>query len=524
MAYIKHTAIHTTPRAHLKYILNPGKNEDMKYSTAICCTNDFVAACEDFKEIYEAFANNKFDNYKKRKNENVRIHSYIQSFDESVSPEMAHQIGVEWAKAMFGEDRPVIISTHTNTGHCHNHIAVCAYDVKGNRWLADKVTYQLARDVSDRICLEHGLRIIQNPKKRSTINYKEWDARKKGYSWKVRMADVIDKLIISPDVTDINSLIIKMKERGYVFTNEKRMIAKPTNVKYGCSIAKLGYGYSMEMLQQRISNKQNEFAGRKISALLGIQVEYAVTIREKQIEVYRSHSAINDVTYAELKRSAELLCYIQENHIHSIDDMKTVVKKAEVKADQLMHKYTRMEKNQKLLELLDKYGDEYDRLLNTTNRNIHQQKRLEELYGILVHGGILCRDTHSPDWLAKLKNTLREELSGQKELFAEMNKANRKYSQAKEYLHDLEKTLETDFDRIRKQEHLREQIEMYHQGYEPQEDGTFILEHEPIMERNTEIDYLATLEEKRKRAEEVHRIITEQREREKRRNYDYYSR
>lgn len=233
MAYIKHTAIHTTPRAHLKYILNPGKNEDMKYSTAICCTNDYAAACEDFKEIYEAFAKDKFDNRTKSKYESVRIHSYIQSFDESVSPETAHQIGVEWAKAMFGENRPVIISTHTNTGHCHNHIAVCAYDVKGNRWFGDQYTYNLAKEVSDRICLEHGLSIIKNPKKHSSINYKEWDSRKKGCSWKVKMADVIDRLIVHDDVTDITSLIKKMRECGYVFTNEKRMIAKPANVKYG---------------------------------------------------------------------------------------------------------------------------------------------------------------------------------------------------------------------------------------------------------------------------------------------------
>ena len=68
MAYIKHTAIHTTPMKHLKYILNPGKNEDMKYSTAICCTNDYAAACEDFKEIYEADqadgGAHKYDDYK----------------------------------------------------------------------------------------------------------------------------------------------------------------------------------------------------------------------------------------------------------------------------------------------------------------------------------------------------------------------------------------------------------------------------------------------------------------------------
>ena len=43
MAYIKHTAIHTTPKAHLKYILNPSKNEDLKYTTAICCTNELNA-------------------------------------------------------------------------------------------------------------------------------------------------------------------------------------------------------------------------------------------------------------------------------------------------------------------------------------------------------------------------------------------------------------------------------------------------------------------------------------------------
>lgn len=290
MAYIKHRAIHVTPRAHLKYILDPGKNEEMKFSTAICCTNDFEAVCEDFRQLYEMFSDDKFDNYRKSKNNHVRIHSYIQSFDESVSAETAHQIGVEWTKAMFGENRPVIISTHTNTGHCHNHIAVCPFDVYGNRWLATKKTYQLARDVSDRICLEHGLSIIENPKQNKSLTYAEWFAKRNGSSLKTKMADIIDRLIIDEAVTDIDSLILKMKERGYIFTNEKRLIAKPQGVKYGCCISKLGYGYSMEMLQIRIENKQNEFIGRKISAYLGMQVELAVTIRENQRDVYRSQS------------------------------------------------------------------------------------------------------------------------------------------------------------------------------------------------------------------------------------------
>ena len=53
MAYVKHTAIHTTPKAHLKYILNPDKNEKMKYVTGICCGDDLETAYDNFKEIFE---------------------------------------------------------------------------------------------------------------------------------------------------------------------------------------------------------------------------------------------------------------------------------------------------------------------------------------------------------------------------------------------------------------------------------------------------------------------------------------
>ncbi len=523
MAYIKHRAIHVTPRAHLKYILNPGKNEEMKYSTAICCTNDFEAVCEDFREIYEMFSDDKFDNYRKRKNDHVRIHSYIQSFDESVSPETAHQIGVEWAKAMFGENRPVIISTHTNTGHCHNHIAACPFDVYGNRWLANKKTYQLARDISDRICLEHGLSIIENPRQNKSLNYAEWAAKRNGCSWKNKMADVIDKLIVSDNVTDIDSFILKMKKRGYIFTNEKRMIAKPPNVKYGCCVAKLGYGYSLEMLKLRIDNKQNEFTGRKISAYLGLQVEFAVSIRENQLDVYRSQGN-ERISYYQVKRTAELLCYIHENHIYSVDDMKAVVRKLEQKDDKLLKRYMLLEKEKKLLDLLNKYGDEYACLQVTPNKNKQQRERFEELYNILLNGGLLGYDTHSENWLSKLKNKFKSDLSEIDSVSAELRKANSEYYQAQVNLSELEKVLETDFDRIRKQKLLRKQIEMYHQGFEPQGDGTFRQETEPSVQRNAEIAYL---QEKQRRSEEQRRkseLEQQEQARERRRKNSYYSR
>ena len=306
------------------------------------------------------------------------------------------------------------------------------------------------------------------------------------------------------------------------------MIAKPANVKYGCSIAKLGYGYSMEMLQTRIANKQNEFAGIKISAFLGVQVDYAVTVREKQIELYRSRSILSNISYAEVRRTMELLNYVHDNHIHSVDDMKVIVSDAEMKVEKLSKKYFFLEKQEKLLALLNEYGSEYDRLLNHTDRNAAQQKRLEELYRKLIHAGLCGYDTHSPDWLSKLKNTIQQRLTERKDVLAQMNRASREYSQAKRNLYDLERTLETDFDRISKQEHLRKQIEMYHQGYELQEDGTYAKNPEATEIRNAELDYLAKLEEEKQRQAEMEYLLElekheerERQERARRRSYGH---
>ena len=515
MAYVKHSAIHTTPKGHLKYILNPDKNEKMKYVTGICCGDDLETAYDNFKEIFEKYNSEKFDDCKLSKKSgkrHIRIHSYTQSFDSSVSPEEAHRIGVEWVKKVSGVNRPIIVSTHVNTNCVHNHIAVCPYDLDGIRWHSNYKTLQFVRKRSDEICLEHGLDIIRNPKKKSTISYKEHDARKKGYSWKVKMADTIDRLIHNDDVTDIYSLIEKMKEYGYTFINESRMIAKPKGVKYGCCIAKLGFGYSYQMLMERISNKQNEFVGRKISAFVGFQVELAVSIREKQLDVYRT-PVIYYPTYAEVKRSFETLNFIHSNHIHSLDDMKSCLSAANHKEDFAMHRYFSLANKKEQLKTLEYLGDEYARLLKTENRDEAQQKRLEKLHWqLMISGGISGWDTHMDNWLPKLKDKLRNDLKQLDSLAAEMSRTSKERTNAEISLAYLENFLKSDYDRIREQEQLRIQIENYHNGLEPQEDGTYKAEPEPTAERNAEFVYLDMREEQHRRAEEQRRRDARQRE------------
>lgn len=458
MAYVKHTAIHTTPKVHLKYILNPEKNEKMKYVTGICCGDDLETAYDNFKEIFEKYNDEDFDNCKSSKKsgkKHIRIHSYTQSFDSSVSPKEAHRIGVEWAKKVFGENRPIIVSAHSNTDHCHNHIAVCPYDLDGIRWHSNRKTLDFVRKRSDEICLEHNLDIIRNPKRKSTISYKEHDARKKGCSWKIQMADTIDRLILQNDVTDIYSLIEKMRECGYTFTNESRLVAKPKGVKYGCNIAKLGFGYSYQMLMERISNKQNEFVGRKISAFVGFQVELAVSIREKQYEVYRAPER-NYPLYADLQRTVDVLNFVHNNHIHSLDDMEKVLKTANRMEDVAMNKYFKCAEKKEQLKTLNYLGDEYARLLKMENRDEAQQKRLEKLHWQLVeNGGIGGWNTHEESWLPKLKEKLKNDLKELDSLGSELGRTSAERTKAEaayEYLQDF---LKSDYDKIREQEILR---------------------------------------------------------------------
>lgn len=70
-----------------------------------------------------------------------RLHHYIQSFKPSeVTLEEAHKIGVEWAKKVFGENHQVLITTHIDKSHIHNHFAVTAFDLNGKQWYGNKET------------------------------------------------------------------------------------------------------------------------------------------------------------------------------------------------------------------------------------------------------------------------------------------------------------------------------------------------------------------------------------------------
>ena len=126
----------------------------------------------------------------------VRFYHYVQSFRicEEITPQEAHEIGMEFAKS-FG-NREVLVATHIDREHIHNHLVVCAYDLEsGIKLHNNKFFLGELRDRSDEICKAHGLSVLEkyDPKKKSSRpDPKEYRAAVNGNSWKIQLCVAID--------------------------------------------------------------------------------------------------------------------------------------------------------------------------------------------------------------------------------------------------------------------------------------------------------------------------------------------
>ena len=315
--------------------MNRVKTNGMELVTGLNVTADLDFAYNEFSRVFEKYARKRF--CKKSitgGKEKVRLHHYIQSFKpDEISPEEAHKIGVEWAEKVFGTNHQVLVTTHVNCQHIHNHFAVAAFDLEGKKWYGNKTSLKRCRDVSDKICKSYGLSIIENPTYKSNQKYADWLARQKNISWKAKLCDDIDKIILREDVKSVEDLAECLREKYYAVTLKKYLSIKVSENRKAIRSYRLGDGYAIEELQYRIENKNREISLSVVASYQGVQREYAMCLRKLQIMVYRKPDNSHNVTFSELRKNAELLTYLCDNNIHSEEDFQNMVNAAAEKSD-----------------------------------------------------------------------------------------------------------------------------------------------------------------------------------------------
>lgn len=368
MAVVCHvSSIKASPLALLKYVTGESKDEPAKYITGLNCSEEPDSAYLEMALCYNKYSGEKFS---KKPNGNgkqkIKMHHYVMSFQKGeITAEKAHEIGLEWARKVFGNDHQILVATHVDTDHIHVHFAVNAYNLKGEHWIDNKKTLKQCRDISDKIMKSHHLSVIENPKFKHNHKYTEWLARQNGTSWKEKLCDDIDRIVLMENVKTITDLVNELIKCGYAVRQGKYLSVKPLYLENRKPVRtlNLGDGYGLEELEYRINNKDREMSFDKILSYEGIQREYALCLRCLQIRFNRKDSIIKKTTYGELRRTSNLLCFMSENNIHSKDDFENVVNKVAEESDEVIERYKSMQAKIKDYEFVIKHGPRFLELL-----------------------------------------------------------------------------------------------------------------------------------------------------------------
>ena len=396
MAVVKHYSIKNSPLALLKYITGETKAQKAEIVRGINCSVDPKSAYLEMSLCYETFAGEKFHRTEKPEGkEHIKMHHYVFSFKgQEVTPEDACYIAEQWAKKVFGDKYQILIAVHTDTDNIHVHIAVNAYSLNGKRWLDNKSTLKQCREVANELCKRRNLNVIENPKWNARQNYAEWLARQNGTSWKQKLCDDIDRIVLMENVRTIDDLVVQLCNCGYLVRQGKYLCVKPANSgkRQGVRTLKLGDGHGLEELQYRIENKANEMSLDKVLSYTGVQREYAICLRQIQIGFYRKEKFFVNVTYNELRRSAELLCYIHEHNIHSKEDFEKHVNSIAEKSDLATERLKETKEKIKEKEFILENGDRYLALLHREGPLYPNMLKDLEPYEILSENKIWSKE------------------------------------------------------------------------------------------------------------------------------------
>ena len=312
MAVTKIKAIRGTLSKAIAYILNPEKTDEKLLVSSYGCASETAAReFEWTRKIAEQKGMNP-----------VRIiaRHVIQSFEiGEVTPELAHEIGKQFADEILGGKYEYVLTTHIDKDHVHNHLIFNAVDfVDYHAYKSYKRIYYDMREVSDRLCKENGLSVIP-PSQNKGMGYKEYTEAKRGTSWKQKLKQTIDRLVIT--AKDYDDFLRLMQEAGYEIKTGKYNSFRAEGQERFTRSKTIGENYTEERIKERIAGRtprrnRRQTVPKGISLIGDIQ-ERIRLIDSKGYE-YKAKLTI-------LKEAARTLNYLTENNLLQYADLEKKV-------------------------------------------------------------------------------------------------------------------------------------------------------------------------------------------------------
>ena len=314
----------------IAYILNPEKTDEKLLVSSYGCASE--TAAREFEWT------RKIAEQKGMTPVRIIARHVIQSFEiGEVTPELAHEIGKQFADEILEGKYEYVLTTHIDKDHVHNHLIFNAVDfVDYHAYKSYKRIYYDMREVSDRLCKENGLSVIP-PSQNKGMAYKEYTEAKRGTSWKQKLKQTIDRLVIT--AKDYDDFLRLMQEAGYEIKTGKYISFRAEGQERFTRSKTIGENYTEERIKERIAGRtprksQRQTTPKGISLIGDIQ---------ERIRLIDSKGYEHKAKLTILKEAARTLNYLTDNNLLQYTDL-------EKKVEDVHSSYDRTGKELKVVE------------------------------------------------------------------------------------------------------------------------------------------------------------------------------
>ena len=364
MAVTKTHPIKSTLKAAINYICNPEKTDGKLLVSSYGC------AAETADIEFSWTRRHAID-----KGTHLGRH-LIQAFEPGeVTPEEAHEIGMQLAKEILGGKYEFVLTTHIDKNHIHNHLifnAVSFTDYK--HYHSNKRSYHYIRRTSDRICKEHGLSVII-PGKDKGKSYIEHQAAQAGTSYKAALKKAIDRLI--PGSADFEDLLLRLQREGYEIKRGKYVSCRAPGQERFTRMKTLGVDYTEETIASRIAggsrpSRRPKQRNERISLLIDIQNN----LKAQQSAGFAHWAKLNN-----LKQAARTMNFLTEHGITSYAELESRLAAVTGRRDTAHASLKETEARIAELSLVMKHAGTYRRLKPLYDRYRHSRDKEKFLRG-----------------------------------------------------------------------------------------------------------------------------------------------
>ena len=346
MAVTKIKPVKSTLAKALDYIQNPDKTDGKMLVSSFGCS--FETADIEFEYTLSQAM---------EKGNNLAFH-LIQSFEPGeVDYQTAHEIGRQLADLATKGQHEYVLTTHIDKGHVHNHIIFCAVNfVDYHKYVSNKRSYYGIRNMSDRLCREHGLSVVVPGKGSKGKSYAEYQAEKTGTSWKGKLKIAVDALI--PQVSSFEELLTRLQAAGYEIKPGKYVSCRAPGQERFTRLKTLGADYTEEAIKERIEGRRARAAKAPKQQRGGVSllIDIENSIKAAQSRGYEQWAKIHN-----LKQAAKTMNFLTEHKIDQYADLSAKLAEITQASEQAADSLKEVEKRLSDLSLLIKHVTTYQK-------------------------------------------------------------------------------------------------------------------------------------------------------------------